>query len=252
MLNDASTTTLERPSSPVFRLGPPAAEPGFGDVSPRDLLANLTADERRLLDEVGCPRTFRRNAVVYNQGDPAGWTYIIKSGMVRTYRTSCDGREFTMGFWGERDIIGGPDIFSRAPRMLAAVTTQATVMSAFASDELDMLIARIPRFAHNLIAALSFKSRWIMNTTQEVGTRQVPQRVAQAILLQAEIHGTRTDAGFRVITHMSHQDLAQLVGASRPWVTRALSAFQGRGFLRVAHRSITVLDEQGLRELSRL
>jgi CRP-like cAMP-binding protein len=226
--------------------------PGFGRATPQDLLTGLTPDERQLVGAVGHRRRLPKGAILYKQGDPPGWTYILNSGMIRTYRTSRDGREFTVGFWREHDVIGGPDIFSTAPRWLSAQTTAASVLTGFSSLELDRLIAEIPRFAHNLIAVLSFKSRWMMNTGDALGTGSVAQRIAHVILLQAEVHGSTTGEGFRELTHMSHRDLATLVGASRQWVTQALADLQRRDFVRVAHRRITVVDEPGLQRLAQL
>ena len=120
---------------------------GFGSAAPEDLLKGLTSAERELVGGVGHQRRLPRGAVLYRQGDPPGWTYVLNSGMVRTYRVTRDGREFTVGFWREHDIIGGPDIFSSAPRWLSAETTADSVLTGFTAQELDHLIAEIPRFA---------------------------------------------------------------------------------------------------------
>jgi CRP-like cAMP-binding protein len=225
---------------------------GFGAAAPRDLLAGLTSEERERILEVGHRRRVSRGTILYNQGDPPGWTYILREGMVRTFRSSRDGRQFTVGFWRENDIIGGPDIFSHAPRLLSAQTTAESVLVGFTADELDRLIVELPRFARNMIAALSFKSRWMMSTGDALGTASVAQRVAHVLLLQAEVHGEWSDDGVRELTHMSHRDIATLVGASRQWVSQALSELQRRGLVRTAHRRITLIDELALRHLVQL
>ncbi|HEX4672428.1 MAG TPA: cyclic nucleotide-binding domain-containing protein [Solirubrobacteraceae bacterium] len=113
---------------------------GFGAAAPRDLLRGLTSEERERVLEVGHRRRVRRGTILYNQGDHPGWTYILQEGTVRTFRTSRGGRQFTVGFWREHDIIGGPDIFSYAPRLLSAQTTTDSVLIGFTADELDRLI----------------------------------------------------------------------------------------------------------------
>jgi CRP/FNR family transcriptional regulator, cyclic AMP receptor protein len=225
---------------------------GFGDVAPRDLLWALAPAERDRVIEVGQRRTLPRHSVIYSQGDPPGKTYILERGMVRTFRLSRDGHQFTIGFWRDNDIIGGPDVFSTAPRWLSAETVTDCDLLGFTDRDLDLLIAELPRFAHNLIAALSFKSRWVMNTGDALGTASVEQRVAHVILLQADLHGSVNPEGMRELTHMSHRDIATLVGASRQWVTQTLSALEGRGLIRTGHRRITVLDAERLEELAHL
>lgn len=225
---------------------------GFGDAAPRDLLWALAPAERERVVEVGWRRPLPRHSIIYSQGDPPGMTYILERGMVRTFRISRDGHQFTIGFWRENDIIGGPDVFSTAPRWLSAETVTDCELLGFTDRDLDLLIAELPRFAHNMIAALSFKSRWVMNTGDALGTASVEQRVAHVILLQAEVHGRAADDGVCELTHMSHRDIATLVGASRQWVTQTLSALEGRGLIRTGHRRITVLDPERLEELARL
>lgn len=225
---------------------------GFGAAAPRDLLAGLTSEERDRVLQVGHPRREPRGTIIYSQGDCPGWTYILQQGMVRTFRSSRDGRQFTVGFWRKNDILGGPDIFSHAPRLLSAETTADSVLIGFTAEELGQLIAELPRFARNMIAALSFKTRWMMSTGDALGTASVAQRVAHVLLLQAEVHGKRTSDGVRELTHMSHRDIATLVGASRQWVTQALSELQRRGLVRTGHRRITLIDEFELRHLVQL
>jgi CRP-like cAMP-binding protein len=231
---------------------PRTAARGFGRVDPRDILEGLLPAEREHVQQVGRRLRLRADVLLYAQGDPPGSTYFVERGMVRTFRTSRSGRQFTVGFWGEREIIGGPDIFTGEPRLLSAQTTAPSVLIGFTQDDLDTLIGEVPRFARNLIAALSFKSRWAMNTSNELGTGRVPQRLAQVILIQAEVHGELSPDGASTLTHVSHEDLARLVGASRQWVTKALADLQSRGLIRLARRRIDVLDQQRLQQLASL
>ncbi|HEY1508333.1 MAG TPA: Crp/Fnr family transcriptional regulator [Solirubrobacteraceae bacterium] len=231
---------------------PRTAARAFGRVDPKDILEGLTPAEREHVQRVGRRLRLRADALLYAQGDPPGSTYFVQRGMVRTFRTSRSGRQFTVGFWGEREIIGGPDVFTGEPRLLSAQTTTPSELIGFSERNLDALIGEVPRFARNLVAALSFKSRWAMSTSNDLGTGRVPQRLAQVILIQSEVHGERAPDGASMLTHVSHEDLAKLVGASRQWVTKALADLQRRGIIRVARRRIVVLDEQRLAQLAAL
>ena len=71
-------------------------------------------------------------------------------------------------------------------------------------------------------------------------------------LLQSEVHGNVNGEGLRELTHMSHLDIATLVGASRQWVTQTLSALDKRGLIRTGHRRITVVDPRAPRRATLL
>jgi CRP/FNR family cyclic AMP-dependent transcriptional regulator len=224
----------------------------LGRPTPQGLLHGLSDEECLRTYEVGHRRSFRRNSIIYSQGDPSGVTYLVERGMVRTYRTSSDGREFTVGFWSTHEIIGGPDVLSDEPRMLSAEAVRESVLVGFTSEDLDVLIEEVPRFARNLIAALSFKARWMMHVSSVLGTRSVPQRVAHTLLLQGMVHGRVTEDGCRVVEHLSHHDLAMLVGASRQSVTQALAEFERADLIESGNRRIVLLDEGRLQSYANM
>lgn len=214
------------------------------------LFEGLTAEEHDYLNRIGHRRRVRRSTLLYSQGDPPGFTYIMESGIVRTFSVSRDGREFTVGYWPPHEIIGGPDIFTGEPRMLSAEAVTDSVLLGFSAEDLEHLVGRIPPFARNLIAALAFTSRWMMHASNVLGTRSVPQRIVHVLLLQADTHGKATPEGLRVITHLSHNDIAMLVGASRQWVTQALADLKRNTLIEYGTRRIVLLDEEGLERLA--
>lgn len=224
----------------------------LGRPTPQGLLRGLSDDERRHVYQVSVRRDFRRNTIIYSQGDPSDATYFVESGMVRTYRNSRDGSEFTIGFWSTDEIIGGPDVFSDQPRMLSAASVRDSTLLRFTSADLDVLIEDVPRFAHNLVAALSFKARWMMHLCDVLGTRAVPQRIADTLLVQATVHGARNEEGLRVVTHLSHHDLALLVGASRQWVTQALADLERWELVACRSKRIVLLDEEKLQAFAEM
>jgi CRP/FNR family transcriptional regulator len=79
----------------------------------------------------------------------------------------------------------------------------------------------------------------------------VPGRVAKALLSLAERFGETDPDGVRVHHDLTQEELAQLVGASRETVNKALSDFAGRGWLRVDARAVVLLDLERLRRRAR-
>ena len=74
----------------------------------------------------------------------------------------------------------------------------------------------------------------------------VPGRVAKALLDLGEKFGTQTSAGLLVHHELTQEELAQLVGASRETVNKALADFAGRGWIRLETRSVEILDHERL------
>jgi CRP/FNR family transcriptional regulator, cyclic AMP receptor protein len=74
----------------------------------------------------------------------------------------------------------------------------------------------------------------------------VPARVAKALLGLAERFGQPTPEGIHVAHDLTQEELAQLVGASRETVNKALADFSSRGWIRVESRAVAIKDIDGL------
>ena len=79
----------------------------------------------------------------------------------------------------------------------------------------------------------------------------VPGRVAKALLGLAERFGSQEAEGVRVHHDLTQEELAQLVGASRETVNKALADFAARGWMRVDSRAVTILDADRLARRAR-
>ena len=79
----------------------------------------------------------------------------------------------------------------------------------------------------------------------------VPGRVAKALLDLGERFGQSMPDGLHVTHDMTQEELAQLVGASRETVNKALADFASRGWLRLESRSVVLLDVERLQRRAR-
>ena len=79
----------------------------------------------------------------------------------------------------------------------------------------------------------------------------VPGRVAKALLDLADRFGRTADDGVHVHHDLTQEELAQLVGASRETVNKALADFASRGWLRLEPRSVVIMDVERLSRRAR-
>jgi CRP/FNR family cyclic AMP-dependent transcriptional regulator len=79
----------------------------------------------------------------------------------------------------------------------------------------------------------------------------VPGRVAKALLDLADRFGTARQDGLQVNHDLTQEELAQLVGASRETVNKALADFAARGWLQLSAKSVLIIEPERLRKRSR-
>ena len=105
--------------------------------------------------------------------------------------------------------------------------------------------------AATLLAALARRLRRTNDVLADLVFTDVPGRVAKALLDLAGRFGRPVEDGVLVAHDLTQEELAQLVGASRETVNKALADFASRGWLRLEARAVLLLDVDRLRRRAR-
>ncbi|MGI9084035.1 MAG: Crp/Fnr family transcriptional regulator, partial [Aeromicrobium sp.] len=108
-----------------------------------------------------------------------------------------------------------------------------------------------PKVATQLLAALARRLRRTNEAMADLVFSDVPGRVAKALLDLARRFLAPSDDGVRVTHDLTQEELAQLVGASRETVNKALADFVSRGWMRLEPRSVVILDLERLQRRAR-
>jgi CRP-like cAMP-binding protein len=192
------------------------------------------------------PVTFPRAHVIFAEGELGDRLYIILSGKVKIGRKSPDGRENLLAVFGPSDMFGELSIFDPGPRTSTATTVtevQAVTMDRTALRE---WIAKRPEIAEQLLRVIARRLRRTNNMLADLIFTDVPGRVAKALLQLAHDFGTQEGGMLRVTHDLTQEEIAQLVGASRETVNKALADFAHRGWLRLEGKSVLILEPQRL------
>lgn len=186
-------------------------------------------------------QTFRTGETVFQHGDPGGCMYLIRSGKVRIYLPSLDGREITLRVYGEGEVFGELSLLDGGPRTASAETVEPVqAYLLFRDDFLNLLRDHFGLVQH-VLGLLVERLRYTTNYTQQLAFMSVPSRIAAVLLQLASEH----DASLIKITQ---QDLANYVGTTREWVNRALKEFVNRGWVTLQRGGLTILDRNALKQ----
>lgn len=183
---------------------------------------------------------------VFAEGSPGERLYIIVSGKVKIGRRCADGRKNLHTVLGPSDMFGELSMFDPGPRSASATTV--TEVSAVAMDRGALLgwISGRPEIAEQLLRVLARRLRRTDNMLSALIFTDVPGRVAKQLLGLAQRFGTQEGDALRVRHELTQDEIAQLVGAARETVNKALNDFAGRGWIRLDGKSVLILDSQRL------
>ena len=197
------------------------------------------------------PVDFPRGHTVFAEGEPGDRLYIITSGKVKIGRRSPDGRENLLTIMGPSDMLGELSLFDPGPRTATATAVTDTRLARLKKSSLRPWLNNRPEIAEQLLRVLARRLRRTNDALADLIFTDVPGRVAKNLLQMAGRFGTRDGGVLRVTHDLTQEELAQLVGASRETVNKALADFAQRGWLRIEAKAVVIMDLERLHNRSR-
>ena len=182
-----------------------------------------------------------RGATLFHEGDPGDQLYFIVSGKIKLGRTASDGRENLVAVMGPGEIFGEMALFDPSPRSPSAPAVSETRLAGLKHENLRKVIQHSPEVSAQLLQALARRLRRTNENLADLVFSDVPGRVAKALLDLADRFGRPATDGILVAHELTQEELAQLVGASRETVNKALAEFVQRGWIRLEARAVVCL-----------
>ena len=213
-----------------------------GTLGASPLFAALDDEARAALRDTMDEVRLARGATLFSEGDPGDRLYVVTQGKIKLGRTAADGRENMLAVLGPGEMFGELSLFDPGPRTATATAITQATLSGLGHDDLEPLLTQRPEVASRLLAALARRLRRTNEAMADLVFSDVPGRVAKALLDLSTRFGVETPEGLRVTHDLTQEELAQLVGASRETVNKALADFAARGFLRLEGRAVVILD----------
>lgn len=192
-----------------------------------------------------------RGDILFHEGDRGDRLYVIAEGKIKLGRSSADGRENLLAILGPGEMFGELSLFDPGPRTATATAVAETQLLGLGNDELQDYLAQRPRVALTLLAALARRLRRTNENLADLVFTDVPGRVAKALLDLSQRFGRPTEDGIMVSHDLTQEELAQLVGASRETVNKALADFAHRGWIRLEGKSVLISDSERLARRAR-
>jgi CRP/FNR family cyclic AMP-dependent transcriptional regulator len=212
---------------------------GLDDEAAQALSASMT--ETRI----------RRGEVLFREGDEGDRLYVVTDGKVKLGRTSADGRENLLAILGPGQMFGELSLFDPGPRSATVTAVTDVTCASLGHEELGKWLTGRPEVARGLLTQLAGRLRKANDVVADLVFSDVPGRVAKALLDLSSRFGRVADDGVHVHHDLTQEELAQLVGASRETVNKALADFASRGWLRLEARSVVLMDVERLKRRAR-
>ena len=202
---------------------------------------------RASMDTVKIPK----GSILFKEGDDGEHLYVIIDGKLKLGTSSGDGRENLLSILGPGEMFGELSLFDPGPRTSTATAVTDAKLLSLSHEKVIPWLKQNPEVSLQLLTRLSQRLRRTNEAVGDLVFSDVPGRVAKALIDLGDRFGKTTPEGLLVNHDLTQEELAQLVGASRETVNKALADFAGRGWLKLDGRSVLITDVERLSKRSR-
>jgi CRP-like cAMP-binding protein len=195
--------------------------------------------------------SYPHNSVIYRPGDPATKMFLLKSGRVRLLRSGRSSSRAVLAILRAGEMFG--DILPTAGAQMDEMAVAAGEAEVWCIEGRDFqaLVESRPALAMEMIQGLTDRVRNLRRRVQGLTFKDVPARLAETLLTIAESHGERCPHGGEYdLRRITQQDLADLVGASRSFVSTLVNEMKRDGALGNVGRTLCIRDQKALRKIS--
>ena len=205
----------------------------------------LTPAHQQLVASTIVPKTLGKGAVLHDGSADCAGLVLIKSGQLRAYILSEDGREITLYRLLDQDIC----LFSASCVMRSV---QFEIMIA-AEKESEVFIlppyifkrimdesAPLANYVNELMATRFSEVMWLI---EQIMWKSVDKRLASFLLEESALEGTD-------VLKLTHESIANHMGTAREVITRMLRYFQNEGYVKLTRGTVELSGREGLEELA--
>ncbi|WP_031515848.1 Crp/Fnr family transcriptional regulator [Desulfofalx alkaliphila] len=215
-------------------------EAGKSCIEQVPIFHGLSKQEVNEIAKIKISRQFKKGEFLFLSGDQVNNLYVIHKGKVKISRTSDEGKEQIIRVLGAGDFVGELSLFTHSRSKSNAEVMETSSICIIDGKKIKDLIYKNPGISIKILQELSERMENAENLIEQLGIHDVEQRVVDVLLSMA-------DEEDKVTLSMSKKDLAAHIGTSQETLSRKLSYFQSKGWIKLSgQRKIDILDRHSL------
>jgi CRP-like cAMP-binding protein len=208
--------------------------PYFSGLSPAELDS---------IKEFIFERSAKSGDLILLEGEPADAMYFVASGVVKTFKTSADGKEQILSFVRPGEPFNDVPVFDGGPNPASVQAIGPVVLYGIRDSDLEAILQDHPQVSLNVTHVLSQQVRHLVSLVEDLSFRHVIARVAK-ILLEYSSNGTEPKP------KLTQQEMAAMAGTAREMVGRSLKSLEDEGAIRLERQRIVITDKKALQEIA--
>jgi CRP-like cAMP-binding protein len=219
-----------------------------GTVLRISALANAIREDVLSADGVRKVVLSRRAAVIYSAGTPANHVYFLDSGLVKIEKVSEANRELLLAVVASGELFGEQAITGEGVFTSTARALETGVAYSIPTDVFQRFCERHPDVWRLIVQHFLRKKEDLEHKIEHLCHSDVKQRLVFYLDELARLNPAREPGGN--VIHISQNELASLVGATRETTSTTLNALARQGLINLGHRLVVIPSLESLREMT--
>jgi len=207
-----------------------------------DYISRLPKNVREKIQACMTQRSLESGDSIYQQNQESDALYQVVSGEIRILNVSRDGREVLYVTYHKGDTFGEIGVLDQGVRPHNAVASGPTVLSVLQKKDFNDLRQQHPEINEQLIMMLCQRLRLVFGFFEGSALLPLPNRLAKRVVeLSTELEDKHHNDTNPEI-HLSQNDLANMMGASRQAVSKVLKSWEELGLIKLDYGKTTIID----------
>ncbi len=212
------------------------------------LFAHVEPAGLTILARAMVTRRFRRNEVIFHQGDPGDSLHVLARGAVKIVLPSPEGDEAIIATLNPGDFFGELALLDGAPHSATATAVEQVETLSLARAPFQQLLDGDRGLRMALLSGMAAELRRLTGHVEELHFLDLAGRLAMRLVRLARERDPNADAEVRLDWPFTQSDLANMIGGTRQSVNKLLSQLVEDGLLVIEHDTLVISDLQALSE----
>src|SRR5208283_3382079 len=192
---------------------------------------------------------YPKGAMLFVEGQPTRGLFLICAGQAKLYVNSCEGQSLTLRIAEPGEVLCLSSLIADEPYPATAETLCPSQVGFLPRLAFLQLMRAHPDVSLRVARHLSMEvSKAWQQTRMLALAPDTHAKLTQSRFEWASKHGQVTANGLRITLHMTHEEIARNIGASRESVSRILSDWKQRGVIHVSGGTVTIPNPKEFRQ----
>ncbi|MBU8879039.1 Crp/Fnr family transcriptional regulator [Bacillus sp. FJAT-29790] len=212
------------------------------------LFKELEAEEISHIVKIAQTRAYKQKLYVFMQDDPLDRVFFIHSGKIKIYKTDSSGREQIVSVLEAGEMFPHAGFFRQGIYPAHAEVMEEAQLIVIPIDQFEKLLLSYPELCIKLFKVLGERIVDLQNRLEAQILHNTYEQIILLLLRLCKTNGVKSDDLYKITTHFTNRELANMIGTSRETVSRTVNHLKKKGYLETDEEGFFLINRDVLKQ----